>query len=104
MPLIAGIESSIGSTSMLSCPFALETAMFSGSPSAVTSRWSLLPALPRSVGLGPVSSPLFSITYNISGPFTFTETSDGGFAIDAQGDNLFFTTEQNSFEGIPQLV
>src|SRR3954447_6556346 len=32
-------------------PLAPETAMFSGSPSAVTSRWYLLPALPRSVGV-----------------------------------------------------
>jgi hypothetical protein len=45
-----------------------------------------------------------SITFNISGPGTPTNTPDGGFAVDAQGNNLFFTTEANSFEGVPQLV
>src|SRR3712207_1084681 len=58
--LIAGMVPRIGSTNRLSCRFAAETSTLSGSPSASTSRWYLLPALPRSVGFGPVSSPPFS--------------------------------------------
>src|SRR5512135_1763474 len=46
--LIAGIPSRIGSTNRLSCRFAAETSTFSGRPWASTSRWYLLPALPRS--------------------------------------------------------
>ena len=37
-----------------------ETATLSGSPVASTSRWYLLPHLPRSVGLAPIRSPPFS--------------------------------------------
>src|SRR4051812_49146761 len=59
---MAGIESRIGSTSMLSLRLAPETAMLSGSPVRSTSRWYLVPRLARSVGLGPVSSPLFART------------------------------------------
>src|SRR3954447_18383559 len=56
---MAGIESRIGSTSMLSLRLAPETATLSGSPCASTSRWYLVPRLARSVGFGPVSSPPF---------------------------------------------
>src|SRR3712207_309302 len=56
---MAGIESRIGSTNRLSCRLAAETSTLSGSPCASTSRWYLLPALPRSVGFGPVNAPPF---------------------------------------------
>jgi hypothetical protein len=57
-PLTGASPSRIGSTSMLSCRLAPVIATASGSPSAVNSRWYFVPALPRSVGFGPVSSPL----------------------------------------------
>jgi hypothetical protein len=51
--------SRIGSTSMESWRLAPVIATARDSPSAVTSKWYLVPSLPRSVGLGPVSSPPF---------------------------------------------
>ena len=44
----------------LSWTFAAETPTASGTPWAPDSTCSLLPGLPRSTGLGPVSDPLFS--------------------------------------------
>src|SRR3712207_182498 len=58
-PRIAGIKSSNGSTKRLSCRFAAGTSTFSGSPCASTSRWYLLPALPRSVGSAQSAHPPF---------------------------------------------
>ncbi len=40
--------------------FAAEIVAASGTPSLSTSRWCLVPALPRSTGLGPVCSPPLS--------------------------------------------
>src|SRR3954451_15381138 len=43
--------------SRVSWTFAAEGTTPSGRPSVATTTWYLVPALPRSVGLGPVSSP-----------------------------------------------
>src|SRR5687768_10076381 len=56
---MAGMPSRSGSTSMLSWRLAPETATLSGRPVASTSRWYLVPRLPRSVGFGPVNAPPF---------------------------------------------
>lgn len=45
-----------------------------------------------------------SLTYNVSGPGTVTTTPDGGFAVEAGGTNLFWTTVANSYPGVPQLA
>jgi hypothetical protein len=45
-----------------------------------------------------------SLTYNINGPATITTTPDGGFAVDATGPNLLYTTAANSYPGVPQLA
>jgi hypothetical protein len=45
-----------------------------------------------------------SLTYNINGPATVTTTPDGGFAVDATGPNLLYTTVANSYPGVPQLA
>jgi hypothetical protein len=45
-----------------------------------------------------------SITYKINGPGTVTTYPDDSFTIDAGGQNLFWTTLENSFEGVPQLA
>src|SRR3712207_1444188 len=52
--------STICSTSLESWMFAAEIVAASGAPSLSTSRWCLVPALPRSTGLRPVCSPPLS--------------------------------------------
>jgi hypothetical protein len=42
--------------------FAAETATESGNPVASHNKWIFEPGLPRSTGLGPVSSPFFART------------------------------------------
>ncbi len=59
-PRTVGFVSSSGSNSMLSWVFAVDNMMCSGSPFASHRTWYLEPALPRSVGPRPVSSPPFS--------------------------------------------
>jgi hypothetical protein len=44
------------------------------------------------------------LTFNASGPGTFTGTEDGGFILDAAGPWLTFTTVENSADGVPQLA
>jgi hypothetical protein len=44
-----------------------------------------------------------SITYKVNGPGTLTTYPDDSFTIDAGGQNLFWTTVENSFLGVPQL-
>lgn len=53
----AGMRRMSGLRARLSCMFALDTATVSGMPWASDSTCSLLPFLPRSTGLGPVSDP-----------------------------------------------
>ena len=53
MPLISGRSAS------LSWVFAALTATANGSPAASERTWTFEPALPRSVGFGPVSRPPF---------------------------------------------
>lgn len=45
-----------------------------------------------------------SLRLNISGPGKYTVEPDGGFSVDASGPNLFYTTFENSFPGVPQLA
>ena len=59
-PRTAGLVSSSGSNSLLSWVLAADSITCSGSPFASHRRWYFDPALPRSVGFGPVSSPPFS--------------------------------------------
>ncbi|SFQ26930.1 hypothetical protein SAMN04489713_125119 [Actinomadura madurae] len=54
---IAGNAINKGLNAWLSWTLAAETATTSGSPAASDRTWSLLPFLPRSTGLGPVSVP-----------------------------------------------
>jgi hypothetical protein len=56
-PLIGGTAATTASSSMESWVLAAESATARGMPLRSTSRWYLLPGLPRSVGFGPVSSP-----------------------------------------------
>jgi hypothetical protein len=58
-PLTGGTASTICSSSMESWVLAADSPTASGMPPRSTSRWYLEPGLPRSVGLGPVSSPPF---------------------------------------------
>lgn len=53
----AGIARTKGLSACWSLVLAAETATARGRPVASVSTWSLLPGLPRSTGLGPVSSP-----------------------------------------------
>jgi hypothetical protein len=56
-PLTAGTASTTASSSIESWVLAAESATARGMPLRSTSRWYLVPGLPRSVGFGPVSSP-----------------------------------------------
>ena len=51
------MASRVASNSLASCTFAPATTMLKGPPSPSTRRLRLVPALPRSVGLGPIRSP-----------------------------------------------
>ena len=51
------MASRVASNSLSSCTFAPATTMLKGPPSPSTRRLRLVPALPRSVGLGPIRSP-----------------------------------------------
>jgi hypothetical protein len=44
-----------------------------------------------------------SVTYNISGPATVVINPDGSFSADAGGPNLLWTTQDNSFAGVPTI-
>jgi hypothetical protein len=44
-----------------------------------------------------------SVTYNISGPATVVINPDGSFSADAGGPNLLWTTQANSFTGVPTI-
>jgi len=44
-----------------------------------------------------------SVTYNISGPATVVINPDGSFSADAGGPNLLWTTQANSFPGVPAI-
>lgn len=54
-----GIASRAASSSSESWTLAAERTIASGMPVRSTTRWRLLPALPRSVGFGPVAAPPF---------------------------------------------
>lgn len=54
-----GLVSSSGANSMLPWVFADDSSVCRTRPLASTSRWYFVPALPRSVGFRPVSSPPF---------------------------------------------
>lgn len=56
---IGGIPHTIGSRARLSWVLAAEIPTDSGSPARSTIRWIFDPYLPRSTGLGPVSSPFW---------------------------------------------
>jgi hypothetical protein len=43
-----------------------------------------------------------SIDYNVSGPATVV-VDEEGFSVDAHGPNLLWTTQENSFEGVPAI-
>jgi hypothetical protein len=43
-----------------------------------------------------------TLTYNISGPGTVL-SDESSVTVDARGTNLFWTTEANSAEGVPQI-
>ena len=47
-----------------------------------------------------------TLTFNISGPGTFTTAEDGSFTIDTHGANLLYTTVENlsEFPDVPQLA
>lgn len=45
-----------------------------------------------------------TLTFNASGPGTFTNTENGGFKLDAGGPWLTYTTAENSADGVPQLA
>ena len=51
------MASRVASNSLASCTFAPATTMLKGPPSPSTRRLRLVPALPRSVGLGPSAGP-----------------------------------------------
>jgi hypothetical protein len=44
-----------------------------------------------------------SITFNISGPATVVINPDGSFSAEAGGPNLLWTTQDNSFPGVPTI-
>lgn len=44
-----------------------------------------------------------SVRYNISGPATVVINPDGSFSADAGGPNLLWTTQDNSFPGVPTI-
>jgi hypothetical protein len=44
-----------------------------------------------------------SVDYNVSGPGTIVTNQDGSFSVDAHGPNLLWTTQANSFPGVPQI-
>jgi hypothetical protein len=44
-----------------------------------------------------------SVTYNINGPATLVINPDGSFSADAGGPNLLWTTQDNSFPGVPAI-
>src|SRR5262245_43592135 len=56
-PATGGIASTTSSNSLTSGTLAAVTVADNGMPCASTTAWCLLPFFPRSVGLGPVSSP-----------------------------------------------
>lgn len=56
-PRTAGSVSGNGSKSAPSCVLPAQASTCSGSPAASVSKWYFVPGFPRSVGLGPVSSP-----------------------------------------------
>jgi hypothetical protein len=43
-----------------------------------------------------------SITYNTSGPYTYT-VAGGAVSVDAAGPNLLYTTQDNSADGVPPI-
>jgi hypothetical protein len=45
-----------------------------------------------------------TLTYKVSGPGTVIVNEDGSFSGDASGQNLLWTSVENSFEGVPQLA
>jgi hypothetical protein len=56
-PTSGGMASCRGSSSFESWTFAAERRTASGIPLRSTTRWDLLPRLPRSAGFGPISAP-----------------------------------------------
>src|SRR4051794_5735870 len=44
-----------------------------------------------------------SVTYNISGPATVVVNPDGSFSANAGGPNLLYTTQDNSYPGVPTI-
>jgi hypothetical protein len=44
-----------------------------------------------------------SVTYNISGPATVVINPDGSFSANAGGPNLLWTTQDNSYPGVPPI-
>jgi hypothetical protein len=44
-----------------------------------------------------------SVTYNISGPATVVINPDGSFSAEAGGPNLLWTTQDNSYPGVPTI-
>jgi hypothetical protein len=44
-----------------------------------------------------------SVSYNISGPGTLVINPDGAFSGDLAGPNLLWTTQANSFPGVPTI-
>ena len=44
-----------------------------------------------------------SIAFNISGPATVVINPDGSFSAEAGGPNLLWTTQDNSFPGVPTI-
>ncbi len=58
-PMMGGMASTSGSSWVESWALAAERRTARGMPLRSTTRWYLDPALPRSVGLGPVCSPPF---------------------------------------------
>jgi hypothetical protein len=44
-----------------------------------------------------------SVSYNISGPGTLVLNPDGSFSGDLAGPNLLYTTQANSFPGVPAI-
>ena len=44
-----------------------------------------------------------SVSYNISGPATVVINPDGSFSAVAGGPNLLWTTQANSFPGVPAI-
>lgn len=59
LPLTGATVSSSSASGTLSCTFAPVSTKASGRPCRSVSRWRFVPALPRSVGLGPVAAPPF---------------------------------------------